>query len=191
MAARQFGIALQDALGGMDPAFTQQIVQPAMPPQPQADRPMGKGQLIAGILADMLAGAAGRPAQFAPMLAQRREAEDARAEWGLRRQAELQDWQQKQDYARTHPEPSAMERNLATWQQWTPEQRQAYQGMQEANGNDFVTTTLPNGQFYAGPKSGIVAALTGGAAVPQRPAIGTRIPLNGGPTPPASDGFQR
>lgn len=157
---------------------------PAQPAKPKVN--------WAGVLADALSGLAGQGPIYAPIAERRRQEEAARVDWGLKRQAELEDRMKVLDWQRNNPEPSAMERNLSTWQTWTPEQRQAYQSMQEANGNDFVTTTLPNGQFYAGPKSGIAAALSGFA--PQRPQVGAVVPdprKAGGPTAIPSAGFPR
>lgn len=187
MAARQFGIALQDALGGLDPAFSQQIVAP----EPAPKQGLSKGQIIAGIIGDMLAQVGGGKAVFAPMMAQQREQEQEDVRWSRRQQAEDEQWQRRQEWQLTHPEPSAMERNLQTWQGWTPDQRTAYSAMQEANGNDFVTMTLPNGQFYAGPRSGIISALQG--AAPQRPQVGAVVPdprKAGGPVPQAPATFR-
>lgn len=62
------------------------------PPPPEPNK-LGRGQLIAGILADMLAGATGREAQFAPMMLRRQEQEAAR-------QSEEVRWQRDRDAKR-------------------------------------------------------------------------------------------
>lgn len=181
------GLSLQDILmgsampddGGYTPPMSE---QPAMPK-------LSKGQMIAGILADALAGAAGQPGQFAHMMNERRQEENQMAQWGLQRRARLEDWQAQQDYQREHPDPSPMERDLAVWSRMTPEQRAAYGQMKQAGAGDpDIFTTLPNGQFYAGPRSGLAAALSGNAAPPK--PVGKLTPLDGGPTAPPSGGFR-
>jgi hypothetical protein len=170
MASRPpLGIALADVLGASAPAHQ-----------------VSKGQLIAGIIADALAGAMGRPGQFAQHMEQQQQRDQEDADWGRR-------LVQKQLIEQQFPDQSPMERDVAAWSHMTPEHRAAYQEMQKARAGDpDVFTTLPNGQFYSGPRSGLAAALTGGAPAPvNRPAIGTRIPLDGGPTQPASGGFRR
>jgi hypothetical protein len=154
---------------------------------------MSKGQIIAGIIGDALAGAAGRQPVFGQMVAQQHQRDDEMAQWGLQRRAHLQDWQAQQDYQHAHPDPSPMERDVETWARMTPEQRAQYQEMQKAKeGDPIVTITLPNGQMYSGPRSGLAAAMMGGAAS-SRPQIGDVVPdpRQGGPTQPASGGFLR
>jgi hypothetical protein len=55
-----------------------------------------------------------------------------------------------------------------------------------------VFITLPNGQVYAGPRSGLAAAMMGGTPAPAAPPapVGKLTPItNGGQTPRASGGF--
>lgn len=79
---------LDDDFTGL-PRFDVAPQMPAAPPggDDSANPKISKGQLIAGILGDMLAGAAGRPATFAPMMERRREMEwqDRREERKLNR----------------------------------------------------------------------------------------------------------
>lgn len=164
MASRPpLGIALADTLG-------------APPPK------VSRGQLIAGILADALSGAAGRPGQFAAMQNQRRQEAEQEAQWGRHLMAQkLLDQQ--------FPDPSPMERDLRVWQHMSPEQRAAYGELKKAQeGDPIVTITLPNGQMYSGPRSGLAAAMMGGSQAPAKP-VGPLTPIDGGPTPPASGGF--
>lgn len=177
MASRPpLGIALADTVG-------------AAPQHPQ----MSKGQIIMGIIADALSGAAGHQGGFAQMLGQQREDDRVQAQWGLQRRARLEDWQAQQDYQHAHPDPSPMERDVQTWARMTPEQRAQYQDMQKAKeGDPIVTITLPNGQMYSGPRSGLAAAMMGGSQAPQRP-VGRLSPLpDGGPQgSPLSGSFPR
>ena len=166
MASRPpLGIALADMAGA---------------PQPKISR----GQLIAGILADALSGAAGQHGQFAEAMNHRRDEADQEAQWGRHLMMQKQLEQQ-------YPDPSPMVRDVQAWQQMTPDQQSAYRQIHPLPNNDpDVFITLPNGQVYAGPRSGLAAAMTGGAAAPPKP-VGplTPLPDDGGPTPPASGGF--
>lgn len=132
----------------------------------------GLGRYIAGAIGDALLQNAGMRPVFAPMQQQRQQMAAEDAIW-TRRQA-LQRDQNRADkeweWAHKPHEPSAMERNLSTWQSWTPEQQAAYRDFNK--GDPFVTTTLPNGQFYAGPQSGLIGALTGQVQPSTQPKVG-------------------
>ena len=173
-----FGIALSNSLlNDVAP-----IAMPTSIPQPQK---MGRGQLIAGILADALAGAMGRSGPFAARMAHQQQQEQEEAQWGRRLEREHEI---KARYDK--PDVPPMVRDAEAWRGMTPEQRAAYQEMQGMKAGDpEVFVTLPNGQVYAGPKSGLAAALTGGGSAPARP-VGKLTPINGGQTPPASGGFR-
>lgn len=159
----------------------------AMPAPKQAPEGPGKGRIIAAILADALRGATGQQAVFGPMLGQQR---DEQANWHRRRQAELEDYEAKQRIQHQYPDPSPMERDVAAWGRMGPDQRKAYQEVRSiTNPEPDVAVTLPNGQFYAGPRSGLAAALMGNQA-PQKP-IGKLTPMNGGPASQAPGGFPR
>lgn len=171
------GIALNDTLPSAAPA----------------QNGMSKGQIIMGIIADALAGAAGHQGPFAAHMAKLNEQEAENAKWGLRRRGELEDYEAKQKIEQRYktPDISPMERDVAAWGRMSEPQRQAYQQMQGMRAGDAdVFVTLPNGQVYAGPKSGLAQALTGGGTAPPQP-VGRLRPINGGPTPPASGGFPR
>lgn len=179
MASRPpLGIALQGALG-MDPVFSQQIVQGDTPPQPGLSR----GQIIAGILADMIAGATGKPGQFAEMLGQQRQQQQQDVQWSRRRQGQQQDWQAQEDYKRAHPDPSPMERDALAWQQMSPELHAAYREAQAAK-PQFIPDGMGGGRWASPPVSGPPPA------VPFPGVTFTPIP-DGGPTLPASGGFRR
>ena len=173
---------------------------------PQAAKPKffgdgGMGRVLAGVIGDALAQNAGIQPLYAPAMRQRQQTEAEEAQWTRRRQTENEDWtrgQQAEDarwtrqqqWKRDNPDPSPMMRDAQAWQGMTPEQRTAYGQMREAGSGDVVTT-LPNGQLYIGPKSGIAAALTGGmapSAAPPAP-VGKLRPV-GGPTPSASGTFR-
>lgn len=189
--ANPFGLALGDLLRVPGISDT-----PKLPP-PAASQPrkLSKGQMILGIIADGLAGATGRPPAFAQHLAQLREQEQQQAQWGLQRSAGLEDYERKRqiDQRYDKPDVSPMERDVAAWGRMGPNQRASYQAMQGMRqGDPDVFVTLPNGQVYAGPKSGLAQALMGGAPQPTAPPrpVGRLTPINGGLTPPASGTFR-
>ena len=190
----RLGLSLEDIMGVKRPVD-------GMAPdlgmgEPQKKRgflaPGSKGAMIAGILGDALAVAGGGQAVTIPtMIAERRRGQDMAAEeaqWSRRREQMREDkqweWQNK---PREDAIPPIL-RDAQAWQNMTPEQRAAYGEMQKARAGDpDVTLTLPNGQLYVGPKSGIQAALGGANPRP----VGRLTPIEGGPTPPASGGFRR
>lgn len=171
------------AVGGVPPLGLQ-----APPQQPQK---MSKGQLIMGILADALSGAQGKPGQFAQQMGKRQDREQEIAQWGLKRQGDLQDYEAKQQIDQRYAKPDVppMMRDAQAWQTMTPEQRSAYQEMKSVGqGDPDVFITLPNGQVYAGPRSGLAAAMMGGGQAPAAP-VGKLTPIQGGPAP-APGGFR-
>ncbi len=165
-------------------------------PQGTAPAKRGKGEIILGIIADGLAGLAGRQGGMAQQWgredADARQQQQEQAQWGLRRQADLEDYGRKlemqNDPRYAKPDVAPMMRDAMAWQSMTDEQRQAYGQMKSMGAADpDVFTTLPNGQFYAGPRSGLATALGGGQQT-QRP-VGRLTPINGGPAPQAPGGF--
>lgn len=174
---------------GFNPGAEQQT--PAMAPVQRS-----KGQMIAGILSDAVSGFLGREGSFGATLSAEKERERTmqaqEAQWSRRRDAENQDWLKREQWqlANKAPDVSPMQRDLAAWEAMTPDQRIAYQQMQKAKeGDPIVSVSLPNGQFYSGPRSGLTAALTGQAPQPPVQPIGVLRPV-GGPTQPASGGFR-
>lgn len=149
----------------------------------------GMGRTLAGLIGDALLQNADMAPVYAPMQRQRQAIEAEEAQWTRRRAAEREDKQWEwQNRPREDAIPPIL-RDAQAWQGMTPEQRAAYGEMQKARAGDpDVTLTLPNGQLYVGPKSGIQAALGGSAPKP----VGKLTPINnGGPTPPASGNFRR
>lgn len=189
-AMNPLGMAFRDALMGPTP---QHPAPPTMPTPPK----YSKGQIIAGIIADALAGAAGQQGQMAALWnrerEQTRQQAQEQARWHRDRTAGLEDYEAKQRIEQRYkvPEIPPMLRDAQAWATMTPEQRTAYGQMKQAGAGDpDVFITLPNGQVYAGPRSGLAAAMMGGATVPQKP-VGKLTPINGGQTPPASGPFPR
>ncbi len=162
--------------------------QVALPPSaPQAPKTNW-----GAIIADALLGFAGQPGQYPQRVARERAQEQEQAQWHQRRQADLEDYGRKlemqNDPRYAKPDVSPMERDAAAWQRMAPDQRAAYGEFKSMGAPDpDVFTTLPNGQFYAGPRSGLASALGGGQSAP-RP-VGKLTPISGGPTPQASGSF--
>ena len=153
----------------------------------------GMGRILAGVIGDALAQNGGMRPVYAPMVQARQQAQAEEAQWSRRREADNEDWTQREQWKRNNPEPdiSPMERDAAAWARMTPEARTGYGQMKQAGAGDpDVFVTLSNGQVYAGPKSGLAQALMGGApqGVPQAP-VGNLRPI-GGSTPPASGNFR-
>lgn len=83
----------------------------------------------AGIAADFLAGMAGQPGPFAAQQQHERAMQQRMQMAEQQRQQGFQDYVRKAEYDRANPDtpqPTAMERNLAVYSQWTPEQRRLY-----------------------------------------------------------------
>lgn len=176
-ARPSFGMPTQPT--GTPPIWERQPPQQQAPPQ---QKPIGMGKHIAGAIGDVLLQQAGMQPMFSPAMQQRRAMEQSEAQWSRRRQAENEDWTQRQEWQRANPDPSPMLRDIAAWQAMTPEQRVAYEAMQKAKeGDPLVNMSLPNGQFYSGPRSGLATAL-GGGTVPAAP-VGRLTPIDGGPAP--------
>lgn len=159
-----------------------QITMP--PPAPPPSNKMSRGQIIAGIIGDALAGAAGRGPSFGPMVAQQRQHQQdqasEQAQWQLRRQAERED-----------RAPYRWEANDGSLMEMGPDgaPRVVYKDpTPKANLDPDVFITLPNGQVYAGPRSGLASAMTGGGQMPQVP-VGKLTPIDGGPASQAPGGF--
>lgn len=140
-----------------------------------AQAPKRKGGIFGGMdqnkwlmLAAVLGGGRNQlPLQF---MMQQKQAEQERAQAEAQRQQQFEDWRQRFDYERanTPADVAPMIRDLQAWQAMTPEQRKAYQELQDARSGPVVTT-LPGNRFYAGPRGGLAAAMRGMAAQPKTP----------------------
>lgn len=149
----------------------------------------GMGRHIAGAIGDMLLQQAGMQPVYAPVMRDRQQAEAEDVQWQRHREADNEDWQSREAWKLANPDPAPMVRDAMAWQQMTPEQRAAYEAMKKAQeGDPIVNTSLPNGQFYSGPRSGLAQALAGGQAAPSAP-VGRLTPIAGGAGGNASGGF--
>jgi hypothetical protein len=202
----QMGVAPPPAYAGsglIDP--TGRPGAPMAPaPQKQGSflgiKPGSKGAMIAGIIGDTLASLTdGQPIFTMNMMRerqQRADAEASEAQWSRRREADNQDWMQREQWQRANPAPTApseLERVLEASgiQRNSPQWTQAMQQRRDSllKPDPEIIQTLPNGQLYVGPRSGLASALTGGgAAAPAKP-VGRLTPVDGGPTQTASATF--
>ena len=158
----------------------------------------GMGRTLAGLIGDTLLQQADMAPVYSPMMQQRRQAEQAEAQWSRRQDAtrtanrEDQQWEW-QNRPATPQAPTEFERALegSGVQRGTPQWTQAMgqRATNILNPDPPITMTLPNGQMYVGPRSGLPAAVGGGAATPPRP-VGNLTPITGGPTPQASATFR-
>ena len=148
----------------------------------------GVGRAIAGYLGDALLQQADMQPLYSPMMAQKqteafrmKNAEAARA-------AEREDFLWKQQNAA--PKVNDTERDYQFMVQQVGEG--PAKDWLRRRGDPFVNMSLPNGQFYAGPQSGLAAALGGGGQAPAaqsgpqegatatNPQTGAKVQFKGG-----------
>ncbi len=208
----RLGLGLQDIVMGQQPPMMPPMggaVPAAMGAKPEQPRGLfregGMGRHLAGVIGDALLQRADMAPVYSPMMQENRAAKASEAQWHRSREAQRadrqeerqwsnEDWHARQDYERANPAPSTMERDAAAWDRMSPPQRAAYQEAQRAgDGDRFVTMTLPNGQFYAGPQSGLVAALGNAPAAAPPEQAPDRLPADffqGGSGGNATGGFR-
>lgn len=133
----------------------------------------GFGRHVLGSLGDVLSQNAGFDPTYAPrmMLRQKSAMESQQAE--AQRSANWEDWQRQYEYERSNPKPTQndTERDYQFMVQ-TVGEGPAKEWLRR-RGDPLVNMTLPNGQFYSGPQSGLQAALGGGMQAPSSPTIKT------------------
>lgn len=159
---------------GMDAPMAPMDVPQISLPQAAPQAPRAKVNW-AGILADALSGAMGRPGQYAAMNNQQRaeQTDFERGEQRYQRQRAdgIEDWRMKQDYERANPGPPsgfAGELVQAGFQPGTPEYVEKLQQRITNQLDPFVTAPLPSG-VYSGPRSGLASLGSGPAVTPKVP----------------------
>jgi len=207
------GMGLQSIVAGDQPplmkppfAFDPSGTQMGQPKKPGFFGEGGMGRYLAGAIGDMLLQNAGYDQVFAPTMQAKREQEQAQANWGLKRQAELADYAAKQKIEAQYQKPDEFTRTLiaAGIDPNSADGKAAYNARVQHWNDPMVNMTLPNGQFYSGPQSGLPTALgNGGGGVPPPQAAQTKT-VNGetynqvggkwyevgGPSQPATGGFR-
>jgi hypothetical protein len=194
------GIALQNILQqGSQPLGGYRGIAPEAVPTPQIEKKPGffgdggMGRYLAGLIGDSLLQSTGHQAVFAPMQQQRQQSQDEEVKWQRQRQQNNDDWLQRQQYESAHkPDDAftAMVRASGVDPHSRAGQALYTQRIQHETAEPDVVVTLPNGQLYIGPKSGIGSALGGGASTTPTAPVGGLTPISGGPTQPASGTFR-
>jgi hypothetical protein len=141
-------------------------------PQQEAKKPGffgqgGIGRAIAGYFGDALLRQADMDPIYVPSMMQQRQLEAMTQQAEAERRAKFQDWQQQYDYERANPKATnndtVADFNFMTQTLGADEAKKWL----ARRGDPMVNVTLPNGQFYSGPQSGLAQALGGAAQTPQ------------------------
>jgi hypothetical protein len=133
-------------------------------------------QTIAGVIGDTLSNFGGGQGIFLPQLAQQRQLARQSAMAQQQRGAEFADFTRRHDYELAHPKPVTNDTiNDYNFRVQTLGKDAADDWLKSAS-DPVVTVTLPGNRVYSGPRSGLAAALGGGAAPPTRPEIGVELP---------------
>lgn len=164
-----------------------ELPQESYAPHPMAEAVAPKkGINWLGVLADALAGAAGRPGPYASMMAQQREAQAEEDRYQRHRADSFDMWREQQEYQAAHPaprQPSETERMIDALTQMAPDDPRRPYYESAVNKPQAVTVTNPDGsQELRFIRPGQVGQ------APARP-VGKLTPI-GGPTPSASGGFR-
>jgi hypothetical protein len=166
------------AAGGLATSPTQggEPVRPASG-APQGGSGISKGQIIAGIFADALAGAAGQPGPMAARWAKEREQQQEQAQWSRQRQGHLDDYRAQKEIDAQYPG------------QRTPHYFEANNGDRYAIGPDgkpqrIFQDTTPKIQFIPNGLGGVIPVnvsaytqgLTGGQPAAAPPPVLDALP---------------
>jgi hypothetical protein len=149
-----------------------------------------------GVLADALAGAAGRQGPYASMLMEQRQQDQQEQAYQHHRSDQFDLWRQEQDYQAAHPQaqpPSGYARELIDMgiQPGTPEFVSRMDAHLKAIDDPVITTQLPGDRIYSGPRSGLGAALGGASnGIPSAP-VGPLVPIGGQSGASSAGGFRR
>lgn len=179
----------------------QQAPQQTMRQQMYGDLPMWK--ILLGTALDNIAQQTGGTPAFSQGLQMQRQQNQRAQAAASERQADWQDWVQKQVWQRDNPAPqpfSEFERTLigSGIQPGTPEWQQAFITRRD-NQLDPWTNIVVGGNSVSGRQSAVQRAIegggglsspqAGGAAIPPTAPVGKLRPLGGG-TPSASNSFR-
>ena len=199
---KPLGLALQSSIMPGDqpdygmgdfPKVPHAYAQTGEATKPGFFREGGMGRMLAGIIGDALAQQAGMRPVYAPAMQQRQALEAEEAQWTRRRQAEREDKQWEWNNAPKSDDGFTAMMRAAGIDPASDAGRALYgQRLQRQVAEPDVIQTLPNGQLYAGPRSGLAGALTGVAPVsaPMKP-VGKLTPVAGGPQVAPAATFRR
>jgi hypothetical protein len=170
-----FGAQMDPATPPIMPQAAETEAHEAVSVQPGFRRP-STAQMIAGVLGDTLANIGGGQGIFLPQLAQQRQLAQQSAMAQQERGAEFADWERRKQWERANPAPINND-TIADYEfrARTLGKPAADEWLKSAS-DPVVTVTLPGNRVYSGPRSGLAAALGGGAQPAQRPEIGVELP---------------
>ncbi|GEM70939.1 hypothetical protein SAQ01S_07050 [Sphingomonas aquatilis NBRC 16722] len=141
----------------------------------------GMGLNLLGGIADAVASAYGAAPTFAPVQQQYRQRQQMLSDWRMKQDAESAQWLAQEQWKRAHPAPvnndTVNDYNFIADKLGPDAANQYLRNL----GDPTVTVPLGQDRIYAGPRSGLGAAIQGSAGVP-RPAIGSVVadPRKGG-----------
>lgn len=155
---------------GVTPGWVESGAEPSVEPAQRGLLGQGSaGQAALGSFLDAIAQEAGGQAQFAPVMQQKRERQNA-----------LADWQAKFEFEqanKTPPAPTEYERALAASGvvPGTPEWVKRM-GMRAKNFDDPFTNIVSGGESLTGPRSLVEEALRGGGQASAQPGAASPAP---------------
>lgn len=146
---------------------------PVVPRHPSFFGQGGAGRSIAGAIGDAFLQMGGAQPIYAPAANSQRQMALAQKLAEAKRQSDRQDWLYQQQWERDNPKPISNDTvNDYNFRIQTLGKDAADEWLRN-QGDPVVTVTLPGDRVYSGPRSGLAAALSGGASEG-----------SGGPPPP-------
>jgi hypothetical protein len=134
-----------------------------------------------GVIADALAGAAGREGPYAAQMQRQREMDYAAQQGQQERMNKRDDWQWQKQWELDHPNP--INNDTVNDYQFILQQsgKDAADQYLQGRYDPVVNIPLGDGRTYIGPRSGAPSAVNGlqGGQTPQRP-VGKLTPIGGG-----------
>lgn len=177
---RNMGVALEEMLKGVQPIdMTSGMDMPAAP------KPRSKGQMIAGIISDALAGAVGQRGDFADTLDRERAQQQQDVLWSRRQAADDAQWMRRQQWERDNRAPTYFEDNAGNRWMTDPKTGENKMVFRDTTPKmNFVADGLGGGMWVAAPTAPVATA--GAADLPP----GYTVRKRGGAGGNTSGGFR-